>query len=145
MTTSATNSRRPVAVSSMSSLDSSTSFLDADFDEAFDSEQIPVGDANNVVSSSTLSSIGASPNLTGISEQEPATANHISNISGPSGMLLSAAGPSESAASLPAAAQAPAASASSQPNSNNVAEFLFQLSKMLTDDNKEIIEWSKGI
>jgi hypothetical protein len=46
---------------------------------------------------------------------------------------------------LPAAAQAPAASASSQPNSNNVAEFLFQLSKMLTDDNKEIIEWSKGI
>jgi hypothetical protein len=130
----------------MSSLDSSTSFLDADFDEAFDSEQIPVGDANNVVSSSTLSSIGASPNLTGISEQEPATANHISsNISGPSGMLLSAPGPSESAASLPAAAQAPAASASSQANSNNVAEFLFQLSKMLTDDNKEIIEWSKGI
>eukprot|EP00544_Gedaniella_sp_CCMP2646_P015033 CAMPEP_0202485252 /NCGR_PEP_ID=MMETSP1361-20130828/4135_1 /ASSEMBLY_ACC=CAM_ASM_000849 /TAXON_ID=210615 /ORGANISM="Staurosira complex sp., Strain CCMP2646" /LENGTH=433 /DNA_ID=CAMNT_0049114105 /DNA_START=236 /DNA_END=1537 /DNA_ORIENTATION=+ len=144
MTSSATNSRRPVAVSSMSSLDSSTSFLDADFDEAFDNEQITVGDANNVVSSSTLSSIGASPNLTGISEQEAATANHINNISGPPGMLLSAPGPSESAASLPAAAQAPAAPASSQPNSNNVAEFLFQLSKMLTDDNKEIIEWSKG-
>jgi hypothetical protein len=27
---------------------------------------------------------------------------------------------------------------------NSIPEFLYQLTKMLTDDNKEIIEWSKG-
>jgi hypothetical protein len=27
---------------------------------------------------------------------------------------------------------------------NSIPEFLYQLTKMLTDDNREIIEWSKG-
>eukprot|EP00542_Grammatophora_oceanica_P021822 CAMPEP_0194027366 /NCGR_PEP_ID=MMETSP0009_2-20130614/1523_1 /TAXON_ID=210454 /ORGANISM="Grammatophora oceanica, Strain CCMP 410" /LENGTH=498 /DNA_ID=CAMNT_0038666411 /DNA_START=307 /DNA_END=1803 /DNA_ORIENTATION=+ len=31
-----------------------------------------------------------------------------------------------------------------QPNNNTVAEFLYQLTKMLTDDNKSVIEWSNG-
>ena len=69
----------------------------------------------------------------------------MNNVSGPSGMLLAAPVPSAPAARLPVAAPAPASSASSAPNSNTVAEFLFQLSKMLTDDNKEIIEWSNGM
>mmetsp|Transcript_16457 Transcript_16457/g.27889 ORF Transcript_16457/g.27889 Transcript_16457/m.27889 type:complete len:509 (-) Transcript_16457:60-1586(-) len=34
--------------------------------------------------------------------------------------------------------------ASSTNNANTVAEFLYQLTKMLTDDNKEVIEWSNG-
>jgi hypothetical protein len=29
-------------------------------------------------------------------------------------------------------------------NNNTVAEFLYQLSKMLSDDNRDIIEWSNG-
>ena len=29
-------------------------------------------------------------------------------------------------------------------NTNTVAEFLYQLTKMLTDDNREVIEWSNG-
>lgn len=30
------------------------------------------------------------------------------------------------------------------PSGHSVPEFLYQLTKMLTDDNKEIIEWSNG-
>jgi len=30
------------------------------------------------------------------------------------------------------------------PNHNTVAEFLYQLTKMLTDDNRDVIEWSNG-
>jgi hypothetical protein len=29
-------------------------------------------------------------------------------------------------------------------NNNTVAEFIFQLTKMLTDDNREVIEWANG-
>jgi hypothetical protein len=34
--------------------------------------------------------------------------------------------------------------AATQPNNNTVAEFLYQLTKMLTDNNKETIEWTNG-
>jgi len=146
MTTSAQNSHRPIAVSSMSSLDS---LIDAALDNKTDTlsddyEQMQVPDSN-VVSSSTLSSIGASPTLTSSTapgKEVSTSANTTSvNSSAPTGMMLSASVPLVPAASAraPAATQAPAA-----PNSNTVAEFLFQLSKMLTDDNKEIIEWSNG-
>lgn len=143
--TSAPNSRRPVTVSSMSSLDSSASFLDAAFDKSTgDHDQMPVP-GNNVVSSSTLSSIGASPTLTGISEKEVTSANNSNDSSVPTGMLLSAPYSAAPAATLPApVASAPPHAASAAPNTNTVAEFLFQLSKMLTDDNREIIEWSNG-
>ena len=30
------------------------------------------------------------------------------------------------------------------PTTNTVPEFLYQLTKMLTDNNRDIIEWSKG-
>jgi hypothetical protein len=30
------------------------------------------------------------------------------------------------------------------PTHNTVAEFLYQLTKMLTDNNREVIEWSNG-
>jgi hypothetical protein len=30
------------------------------------------------------------------------------------------------------------------PNSSTVPEFLYQLTKMLTDNNRDIIEWSNG-
>ncbi len=32
----------------------------------------------------------------------------------------------------------------SMPTTNTVPEFLYQLTKMLTDNNRDIIEWSKG-
>ena len=32
----------------------------------------------------------------------------------------------------------------STPNTNTVPEFLYQLTKMLTDNNRDIIEWSNG-
>lgn len=35
-------------------------------------------------------------------------------------------------------------STSSVPNTNTVPEFLYQLTKMLTDNNRDIIEWSNG-
>ena len=35
-------------------------------------------------------------------------------------------------------------STSSLPNTNTVPEFLYQLTKMLTDNNRDIIEWSNG-
>jgi hypothetical protein len=71
-----------------------------------------------------------------------ANATIASSSSAPMGMLLSAPVPivnTMSVAAVPVAVSAPAA-----PNNNTVAEFLFQLSKMLTDDNKEVIEWSNG-
>lgn len=34
--------------------------------------------------------------------------------------------------------------AANNANNNTVAEFLYQLTKMLTDNNKEVIEWSNG-
>jgi len=43
---------------------------------------------------------------------------------------------------MPATPSAPATPI--ETNSNTVAEFLFQLTKMLTDNNKEIIEWTNG-
>ena len=36
------------------------------------------------------------------------------------------------------------ASTSPLPNTNTVPEFLYQLTKMLTDNNRDIIEWSNG-
>lgn len=33
----------------------------------------------------------------------------------------------------------------STPNTNTVPEFLYQLTKMLTDNNRDIIEWSNGM
>ena len=35
-------------------------------------------------------------------------------------------------------------STSPLPNTNTVPEFLYQLTKMLTDNNRDIIEWSNG-
>lgn len=38
----------------------------------------------------------------------------------------------------------PATATALQTNNNTVAEFLYQLTKMLTDNNKETIEWTNG-
>ena len=146
MATSAQNSRRPVAVSSMSSLDSSASTNDAARDKTtllnvVDHGQMQAADAN-VVSSSTLNSVVASPTHLGSTASDKDTNAMIaSSATTPTGMLLSAPVPAfaMSTPAVSAAALAPVA-----PNNNTVAEFLFQLSKMLTDDNKEIIEWSNG-
>lgn len=128
----------------MSSLDS---LIDAALDNKTntlsveDESQMPAAE-RNVVSSSTLSSIGKSPPLNsteapanGVSSANAAT---ISSSSAPTGMMLTAP---VAIAPSPAVAPTPAPAA---PNNNTVAEFLFQLSKMLTDDNKEIIEWNNG-
>lgn len=154
MATSAQNSRRPVAVSSMSSLDS---LIDAALDNTTvqsDDQvvQMPVGGESNVVSSSTLSSIGGAASPThissNVSEKEAPVVNDVvasSSSTEPTGMLLSA--PSVPSVAAPAAVAPPVARqapAPAAPNSNTVAEFLFQLSKMLTDDNNEVIEWSNG-
>jgi hypothetical protein len=47
-----------------------------------------------------------------------------------------------SVTSLPSVPSAAAAAAA--PANNTVAEFLYQLTKMLTDDNREVIEWSNS-
>jgi hypothetical protein len=132
----------------MSSLDS---LIDAALDKTTvlsDDQvvQMPVADGN-VVSSSTLNSIGGATSPTHISsnvseKEAPMVKDPVASSSSssmvPTGMLLSA----PSVPSVPpVAVQAPAPAA---PNSNTVAEFLFQLSKMLTDDNSEVIEWSNG-
>jgi hypothetical protein len=39
---------------------------------------------------------------------------------------------------------APAAMSSSMVGNSSVPEFLYQLTKMLTDDNRDVIEWAKG-
>lgn len=128
--------RRPVAVSSMSSLDSSASAHDTAREQA-----TSVPETSNIIaSSSTLSSMIPSPSLTSsISPyKEPSSSNPPGLSSRPSGMLLSASVPiiSRAAATVPAPAPAP--------NNNTVAEFIFQLTKMLTDDNREVIEWANG-
>jgi hypothetical protein len=136
----------------MSSLDS---LIDAALDKTTvlsDDQVVQMPVENNVVSSSTLSSIGGAASPTHISsnvseKEAPVVNDPVASSSSmePTGMLLSApsvssvAGPA--AAAPPVARQAPALAA---PNSNTVAEFLFQLSKMLTDDNSEVIEWSNG-
>lgn len=130
-------SRRPVTVSSMSSLESSASA----YDTAQEQASLPET-SNNIVSSSTLDSMIQSPPHTNsaVPDEETSSSNPpvASSSFGPSGMLLSAPVP---IISRPAAAiQAPA------PANNNhaVAEFIFQLTKMLTDDNRDVIEWTNG-
>merc|ERR1712232_1248228 len=46
--------------------------------------------------------------------------------------------------SHPSVAQSSASGNSVASANNTVAEFLYQLTKMLTDDNREVIEWNNG-
>merc|ERR1712232_1075128 len=46
--------------------------------------------------------------------------------------------------SHPSVAQSSASGNSVASANNTVAEFLYQLTKMLTDDNREVIEWANG-
>jgi len=46
--------------------------------------------------------------------------------------------------SHPSVVQSSSTVTSVAPANNTVAEFLYQLTKMLTDDNREVIEWNKG-
>jgi len=46
--------------------------------------------------------------------------------------------------SHPSVVQSSATVTSVAPANNTVAEFLYQLTKMLTDDNREVIEWNNG-
>lgn len=121
----------------MSSLESSISAHDAAQEQASLPET-----SKNVVSSSTLDSMITSPSHTNSKgpDKEASSINHLVESSSfePSGMLLPAAVPiiSRPAAAVPAPAPVSV--------NNTVAEFIFQLTKMLTDDNREVIEWSNG-
>jgi hypothetical protein len=124
------SSRRPVAVSSMSSLESSASAHDKV------QEQTPFPET------STLDSMIPSPPHTNSVDLDNETSSNVPLAVSPSlytsGTVLPAPVPiiSRPAASVPAPAPVS--------NNNTVAEFIFQLTKMLTDDNKDVIEWSNG-
>ena len=124
------SSRRPVAVSSMSSLESSASAYDT------------VQERASLPETSTLDSLIPSPPHTNSVDLDNETSSNVplavSSSLHTSGTVLAAPVPiiSRPAASVPAPA--------SVSNNNTVAEFIFQLTKMLTDDNKDVIEWSNG-
>ena len=79
-----------------------------------------------------------------------ATTNNATFISGTvSAVALEPVPAVPSSTNLPAHASLQITSSTgvlvaSTPNTNTVPEFLYQLTKMLTDNNRDIIEWSNG-
>jgi len=132
--------RSPTLVSSTSSLDS---FLmdfpgDSDFFDgmhnAFDSNTIDDsnnGEGGGGVGTSQLS-MGSNTVSSSSLHDQPQKQIHLQNVAS------SDLGQSQQVISAPA----PAATATAV--NNTVPEFLYQLTKMLSHDNREIIEWSNG-
>lgn len=139
-----TISNRPQTVSSLSSID--TAGYEQN-DNTFDSNcvqqstlaplpplMVASGGSTVVTATSTDTSFGLTTNNSyiGVSvppaalEHEPQSASNVTGtgslqISSSTGVLVA-----------------------STPNTNTVPEFLYQLTKMLTDNNRDIIEWSNG-
>lgn len=135
-----TGIRRPVAVSSTSSLDSFTANL----------PQQAHHETDTYVTDSSLSA--PTPFVPSLNERFSESSNAI--VSNP----LAAQRPNlvpNSTASAPASAPIPivplhpsiipvVVPSTAVPANNTVAEFLYQLTKMLTDDNREVIEWANS-
>jgi hypothetical protein len=122
--------RRPVAVSSTSSLDSS-----ATAQQLYQQQQQTSGvDASNLNQSSGMatSALDEIPFSTEFNHPFMFSEEETSPLMYPA------------AAPGPVPLMTDSASAASVPNPNTVPEFLYQLTKMLTDDNREIIEWVNG-
>lgn len=131
----------PVAVS-FASLDAL--FLDTNFGELQNitgpnvmdqhtSHQSRRGDKNNVPSSSVISPLAS------------ATSGAISLVANPLSLPPSQVSSIGShAIQSQASASAIAMQTATLGSSNSIPEFLYQLTKMLTDDNRDIIEWTKG-
>lgn len=97
--------------------------------------------SHTIVSSSTLNSLGIS-SLTHTSIADRDHETPVDTVSGPSGMLLAA--PMSIMRPTPLSAVSATGPGAMAPNNNTVAEFLYQLTKMLTEDNRDVIEWVNG-
>lgn len=137
---------RPVAISSTSSLDSfATSYTQANIDNSSSR-------SNAAVIKEESSSAIKQDNQQEIVQRQPPcpTSNNSTVVSSRPSLIPFPLSSSPSATPVPIMPSHPsfATSASNSnkvPASNNtVAEFLYQLTKMLTDDNREIIEWNNG-
>ncbi len=76
---------------------------------------------NNVTFISGTASVGALEHLPSVTSSTSLSAPPTMQITSSTGVLVA-----------------------STPNTNTVPEFLYQLTKMLTDNNRDIIEWSNG-
>jgi hypothetical protein len=125
---------RPVAVSSTSSLETFAASIPVSIDD-FDirSNQVPLSPEESLTSAPPQAVPSMNENL-------PASA--VSSIPDPLSSQASQA-PVPIMPSTSAQAIRPS-QASTASGGSSVAEFLYQLTKMLTDDNSEIIEWSNG-
>lgn len=138
-----TGIRRPVAVSSTSSLDSFTTNLPTTAHqeaEIYNSDHslppiIPL--LNDRFSDSSIINTTYVHNPLATTQMQPTL---VPNPTTPAPVPIVPSHPSVT--SLPSVPSAAAAAAA--PANNTVAEFLYQLTKMLTDDNREVIEWSNS-
>ena len=138
---------RPKTVSSLSSIDT-TGYDQNDIGELDPNNQqsalsslpsLPslmevAGSSSTVVTTTTTASI-ADVNFGLTNNTYPAQQEQLS--SAPSAITLTGSGAMQISPST-------GVLLSSAPNSNTVPEFLYQLTKMLTDNNRDIIEWSNG-
>lgn len=149
-----TGINRPVAVSSTSSLDSITANFPNttmqhhhhevetyDTDNSLSIPQPPpiVPSLNNRFSDSS-SSIVSNP-------LAPTVRSHptlVPNPTAPAPVPIVPSHPTAAAAAVTPVLAPSAPAATPAPANNTVAEFLYQLTKMLTDDNREVIEWSNS-
>jgi hypothetical protein len=155
----------PVTVSSTSSLESYNPLLKLETDSAIDAlfanssgrytfpdtefSMLPV--ANPLAPEGTRTTrTSDQPGLSFNPHQQSASSalhtllrTSASGISLPSQSSLASSSPLQILAPItPLMTSTPAAA--TQQNNNTVAEFLYQLTKMLTDNNKETIEWTNG-
>lgn len=141
-----TVSTRPVAISSTSSLDSfATSYTQNFVDVSIQQ------DSAVVIKEENASAILENEKQQQISSPDvscPATNNLTVVSSRPSlvsyPVATSSTAGSVTIPSLPSSVSSSANSSKGSSGNNTVAEFLYQLTKMLTDDNRETIEWNNG-
>jgi hypothetical protein len=138
-----TDIRRPIAVSSTSSLDSFTANLpstSAYYEaETYNSDHslppiIPSLHDRFLDSSITTTYVN---NPLATTQMQPTL---VPNPTTPAPVPIVPSHPSLT----PLTAASATTAAAAAPANNTVAEFLYQLTKMLTDDNREVIEWSNS-
>ena len=135
---------KPVTVSSTSSIDTNASSPYITATELTDNAVVPIHPASTeIVASSVGQATGAiehsSAYYGGAAVPAPSSVVHpadtvpssVSLVSRPTNHLHITPSPN---VVVPA----------TMPTTNTVPEFLYQLTKMLTDNNREIIEWSNG-
>lgn len=134
---------RPATVSSTSSIDTNASPHDTSGNEGAEIQTDIIASAPEPVTSAgqaprpadlSVSHDGlyeASPTLTNTSSDR--VPSSVSLVARPNNLHITPSGGVSAGVVVPA-----------MPTTNTVPEFLYQLTKMLTDNNREIIEWSNG-